>query len=62
MADDWALCQQVGSEAYGVGDQAIRTYSATGVDTVLVVFPELLGGSLTEVELVERWNDLTDLA
>ena len=29
------------------------------VDTVLVVFPELLGGSLTAVELAERWDDLT---
>lgn len=35
---------------------------AIGVDTVLVVFPELLGDSLTEVELGERWGNLTDLA
>jgi hypothetical protein len=45
------------TEAHAVGDQGIRTYSATGVDTVLVVFPELLGGSLTEGALVERWDD-----
>jgi len=62
VADDWTLCQQLGSEAHAGGDQAIRTYSATGVDTVLVVFPKLLGDSLTEVELVERWDDLVDLA
>jgi hypothetical protein len=41
---------------------AIRTYSATGVDTILVVFPKLLGSSLTEVETVERWDELGDLA
>ena len=62
VADGWTVCQQLGTEAYAVGDQGIRTYSATGVDTVLVVFPELLGGSLTTVELVERWDDLADLA
>ena len=62
VADDWALCQQLGTEAHAVGDQSIRTISATGVDTVLVVFPELLGGSLTEVEQLERWDDLADLA
>lgn len=41
--DDWSLCQQLGTEAYASGDQAIRTFSATGVDTMLVVFTELLG-------------------
>jgi hypothetical protein len=62
VADDWTLCQQLGSEAHAVGDQGIRTYSATGVDTVLVAFAELLGGSLTGVERVERWDNLADLA
>lgn len=62
VGDDWTVCQQLGTEAHAVGDQAIRTYSATGVDTILVVFPELLGGSLTEVDIVERWNGLADLA
>jgi RES domain-containing protein len=61
-ADDWTVCQQLGTEAHTLGDQGIRTYSATGVDTVLVVFPELLGGSLTTVELAERWDDLAELA
>ncbi len=42
-------------------DQGIRTYSATGVDSVLVVFPELLDASLTAVELAERSDDLADL-
>ena len=61
VTDDWNVCQQLGTEAHAVGDQGIRTFSATGVDTVIVVFPELLGGSLTEVELVERWDNLGDL-
>lgn len=61
VTDDWTVCQQLGTEAHALGDQGMRTYSATGVDTVLVVFPELLGGSLTEVELVERWDGLADL-
>jgi RES domain-containing protein len=62
VADDWTMCQQLGTEAHELGDQGVRTYSATGVDTVLVVFPEMLGGSLTTVEVAERWDDLTDLA
>jgi RES domain-containing protein len=61
FADDWTVCQQLGTEAHALGDQGIRTYSATGVDTILVVFPELLGGSLTEAELAERWDDLAGL-
>ncbi|MDP8928478.1 MAG: RES family NAD+ phosphorylase [Actinomycetota bacterium] len=31
--EDWSLCQTIGTEAHAVGDQAIRTFSATGVDT-----------------------------
>lgn len=62
VADDWMQCQELGTEAHALGDQGIRTYSATGVDTVLVVFPELLGAGLTEVKLAERWDDLADLA
>jgi RES domain-containing protein len=60
--DDWSVCQQIGAEAHATGDQAIRTLSATGVDTVLVVFPELVGGGLVDVELIERWDSIADLA
>lgn len=62
VTDDWTMCQQLGTEAHAVGDRGVRTFSATGVDTVLVVFPEPLGGSVTTVELVERWDDLADLS
>lgn len=61
VADDWAMCQQIGAEAHASGDQAIRTISATGVGTVLVIFPELAGSGVVHVELVERWDDLADL-
>jgi RES domain-containing protein len=60
--EDWSLCQAIGTDAHAAGDQAIRTYSATDVDTVLVVFPELLGSGLVNVELVERWDTASDLA
>jgi hypothetical protein len=56
------VCQQLGTEAHAAGDQGICTYSATGVATVLVIRPELVAGSLAEVELVELWDDLADLA
>lgn len=61
VGDDWSMCQAIGTEAHAAGDQAIRTYSATDVDTVLVAFPELLGSGLVSVELVERWETHADL-
>ena len=62
IGEDRSTGQQIGAEAYASGDQAIRTFSATGVDTVLVVFPELVGGGLINVELIEEWNGIADLA
>lgn len=59
--DDWSLCQTIGTDAHDAGDQAIRTYSATDVDTVLAVFPNRLGTGLINVELVERWGTAADL-
>jgi RES domain-containing protein len=59
--EDWTLCQRLGTEAYAAGVQGLRTWSATGVDRVLAVFPELLGGGMIDVELVERWEHVTDL-
>ena len=61
VGNDWSTCQQIGAEAYASGDQAIRTFSATGVDTVLVLFPEPIGSGLVEVELIERWENIADL-
>lgn len=61
VGDDWSLCQQIGTEAHAHGDQAIRSFSATGVDTVLVVFPELLGNGLVQIEQLERWDAVDDL-
>lgn len=54
--DDWAVCQQVGAAARASGDQAVRTVSATGVGTVMVVAPELAGAGLVRVELIERYT------
>ncbi len=41
--------------------QAIRTPSASGVDEVLAVFPELLGSGRLLPELVESWESIGDL-
>lgn len=61
VSDDWSFCQELGAAAHAGGDQAIRSPSATGVDQVIAVFTELAGTSLTSVERIEEWNDLTDL-
>lgn len=31
------------------------------MDTILLVFPELVGSGLVNVELVERWDTAADL-
>ncbi len=61
VADDWATCQELGTEVHAAGDQAVRTFSATGVDHVLAVFPELVGLGLRDVRLVEEWDEPTQL-
>lgn len=59
--DDWRVCQAIGTEVHAAGDQALRTYSATGVDNVLVIFPELVGSRLLDVQRIQRWDTPADL-
>ena len=61
VSDDWTFCQRLGAAAHAGGDQAIRSPSATGVDNVLAVFPELIGTGLATVELHEQWESIGDL-
>ena len=58
---DLGILRQIGEAAHATGSQAIRASSATGVDEVLAVFPELLGSGLLGSELVERWESMEDL-
>ena len=60
--DDLSRCREIGTQAHDSGDQAIRTPSATGVDNVLVVFPESLGASLLDLVPVEQWAGVEDLS
>lgn len=53
--------QQIGEAAHERGVQAIRAPSATGVDEVLALFPENLGGATLHVELVEVWESSQDM-
>lgn len=52
---------QIGESAHATGSQAIRAPSATGVDEVLAIFPELLGSGRLLPELLERWESVDDL-
>ncbi len=56
-----AFTQQIGEAAHERGVQAIRAPSATGVDEVLALFPENLGGATLQVELVEVWESSQDI-
>ena len=58
---DLGIPRQIGEAAHATGSQAIRAPSATGVDEVLAVFPELLGTGRLVPELAERWESPDDL-
>ncbi len=60
-ATDVAIPCHIGEAAHATGAQAIRGPSATGVDEVLAVFPELLGDGQLLPELVESWESIEDL-
>lgn len=58
----WAPCQEIGESAHTIGFQAIRSPSATGVDQVLAVFPELVGNrGRLEPRVSEQWSAIADL-
>lgn len=58
---DLAIPRQIGESAHATGIQAIKAPSATGVDTVIAVFPELLGSGRLIPDLLERWDSRNDL-
>lgn len=58
---DHTFTRQLGQAAHQRGYQAIRSFSTTGVDDVLVLFPENLGNAAVDVQLVERWDVIGDL-
>lgn len=61
IGTDVAIPRQIGEAAHATGVQAIRAPSATGVDEVLAVFPELVGSGRLLAELVESWESIGDL-
>lgn len=61
VGTDLSIPRQIGEAAHATGAQGIRAHSATGVDEVLALFPELIGSGRLRPELVERWVALEDL-
>lgn len=61
IGTDVAIPRHIGEAVHATGSQAIRAPSATGVDEVLAVFPELLGSGRLLAELVERWESIGDV-
>jgi RES domain-containing protein len=62
VREDHRFTQDIGEAAHEHGFQAIRSPSATGVDHVLVIFPEQLAGAVLDVKLLGEWNTPADLA
>ena len=61
IQNDYRVTRQIGKAAYGRRLQALLSPSATGVDDVLVIFPENLRGSTLHAELVDTWVRLKDI-
>jgi len=61
VREDHRFTQEIGEAAHEHAFQAIRAPSATGVDTVLAVFPEQLTGAVLGVKLLGQWNTADDL-
>jgi RES domain-containing protein len=57
-----AFTQEVGEAAHERGIQAIRSPSATGADDILALFPQNLGASRVDVELVDVWESTGDIS
>jgi hypothetical protein len=58
---DVTVPRQIGESAHATGFQAILAPSATGVDQILAVFPELLGSGRLIPQPLERWESISDL-
>lgn len=56
-----SIPRQIGEAAHATGSQAIKARSATGVDQVVAVFPELLGSGSLSPEPIEHWESSQDL-
>jgi RES domain-containing protein len=56
VGEGWAATQALGTAAHDSGFQAVLAPSATGVDQVLALFPELAPASLVDVRLIEVWS------
>ena len=50
VADDWSVCQDVGTRAYDERFQAVLSWSSTGHDKIMAVFTERAGNRLALVE------------
>jgi RES domain-containing protein len=61
LTAEWHVTQLLGETAHALVIQALLAPSATGVDNVIVIFPEHLGLGRVEPEQVERWESPADL-
>lgn len=61
VARDWKATQELGVAAHHLGCRALIAPSATGVDSVLVVFVENIGLGVVDPTAVEHWERAEDL-
>ncbi|HEX2403089.1 MAG TPA: RES family NAD+ phosphorylase [Acidimicrobiia bacterium] len=61
IGSDLSIPRQIGELAHATGSQAIQAPSATGVDQILAVVPDLLGSGRLLPEILEHWDSTEDL-
>ncbi len=58
---DYTLTREIGEAAHDQRFQVIRSFSATGVDEIMAVFPENLGSATLAVALEKQWITAVDI-
>ncbi|MEO7572830.1 MAG: RES domain-containing protein [Acidimicrobiales bacterium] len=62
VREDHRFTQEIGEATHEHAFQAIRSPSATGVDSIIAIFPEKLAGVVLDVQLLGEWSTADDLA
>jgi len=61
VGEDLSIARAIGESAEALGMQAVRSFSATRQDHVLVVFLQNIGGGVLEPSADEVWSSLADV-
>lgn len=61
IRDDLQYTHEIGETAHAYGYQAIRSASATGLDDVVGIMCDNLGGAVLLAELIQEWTTVVEV-